>query len=145
MLESAVQHAAPSGGAAQVPAQSAAQMASGAELLAFDPAQALATVADDKELLAQMVQLFCSESPRMMAAIRGSVDASDAPALMRSAHALKGSVGNFGVTKSFETAASLERMGREGVLTDAGRQVTDLQTQVSRLERDLNAFVLKVA
>jgi two-component system, sensor histidine kinase and response regulator len=111
----------------------------------FDAAAALANVADDRELLAQMVELFTQESPRMLAAIRSSVDAGDVQALMRSAHALKGSVGNFGFTRSFEVARTLERMGREGVMTDARQCVSQLEAHVHQLECDLATFVSKAA
>ncbi len=111
--------------------------------LAFDPAEALARVADDRELLAQMVDLFRADSPKMLSAIRASVGSSDAAALARSAHALNGSVENFGRAGSFACARELERMGREGVLDGAPEQLTMLEAQVARFERDLETFVAR--
>ncbi len=108
---------------------------------AFNPLDALANVADDRELLGQMVQLFRAESPRMLSAIRAGVAAGDATALARSAHALKGSVGSFGPTESFESARELERMGREGDLVGVADRVEALAAQIGDLERDLQAFV----
>ena len=112
---------------------------------AFDPLEAMATVADDRDLLAQMAELFRNERPRMLSAIGRSVLAGDAAGLARAAHALKGSVGNFGKTESFESAQELERMGREGVLVGAGESFARLQDQLMRLERDLSAFLALAA
>jgi CheY-like chemotaxis protein len=113
--------------------------------LAFDPAEALAHVAHDRELLAQMVELFRAESPKMLSDVRKSVVSSDAAALARSAHALNGSMGNFGPTESFESARELERMGREGVLAGASERLSMLEEQVARLERDLATWLQPAA
>jgi two-component system sensor histidine kinase/response regulator len=106
----------------------------------FDPTEALAGVADDRELLGQMVALFCAESPRMLATIKKSIDEQDAAALARAAHALKGSVGNFGKSEAFKVAEALERNALSGALADAAAQYSLLERLISRLERDLNAF-----
>jgi signal transduction histidine kinase/DNA-binding response OmpR family regulator/HPt (histidine-containing phosphotransfer) domain-containing protein len=108
---------------------------------AFDPLEAMLTVSDDRDLLAQMAELFRNELPKMLSAIKRSVLAGDAAALARAAHALKGSVGNFGKTESFESARELERMGREGVLVGAGECFAMLQDQLVRLDRDLSSFL----
>jgi HPt (histidine-containing phosphotransfer) domain-containing protein len=81
----------------------------------------------------------------MLSAIGRSVAAGDAIGLARAAHSLKGSVGNFGKTESFESAKELERMGREGVLVGAGECFALLQDQLVRLEKDLSAFVVPTA
>src|SRR6185503_5831806 len=74
---------------------------------AFDPAHVLALVADDRDLLGKLVALFRSESRRLMGLMRQSLDAGDSTALARAAHTLKGAVGNFGITRSFECARRL--------------------------------------
>jgi CheY-like chemotaxis protein len=109
--------------------------------LSFDPTETLIRLGDDKALLAEMIGLFREESARMLSAIRNSVLAGDAAALARSAHALNGSVGNFGLSESLDSARALERMGREGVLAGASERFTMLEAQVARLEVDLAAFL----
>jgi two-component system, sensor histidine kinase and response regulator len=106
----------------------------------FDPAEAMSVVADDKELLSQMVALFCAESPRMLSAIRKSVEDGDGKALARTAHALKGSVGNFGKSESFRLAAVLEKNGTAGAMTETKAQLVSLEGMIARLERDLVNF-----
>jgi CheY-like chemotaxis protein/HPt (histidine-containing phosphotransfer) domain-containing protein len=109
--------------------------------LSFDPAETLTGMGDDRALLALMVGLLKAESAQMLSAIRDSVASGDAAALARSAHALNGSVGNFGMTEALDSARALERMGREGVLGGASARVTLLEEQMARLEGDLGAFV----
>ena len=110
----------------------------------FDAAETLSRLGD-RALLAQMAGLFQGESVQLLAAIRDSVVAGDATALARSAHALNGSVGNFGVSESLDSARALERMGREGVLAGAGERFAMLEAQVARLEVDLAAFLAQPA
>jgi len=112
-----------------------------AAVRSFDLADALERVAQDRDLLEQMVLMFRGESPKMLSAIRASVEAGDAAALARAAHALKGSVGNFGVSDSFHSAEALERMGRAGTLTGAASQFSRLETQLALLERELSDFI----
>jgi two-component system sensor histidine kinase/response regulator len=106
----------------------------------FDPVEAMSVVADDKGLLSQMVALFCAESPRMLSAIRKSVEDGDGKALARTAHALKGSVGNFGKSESFRLAAALEQNGTVGAMTETKAQLLSLERMIARLERDLVSF-----
>jgi two-component system, sensor histidine kinase and response regulator len=140
-LEDAVSHGAMVAEAAPTPAHAASMPRASGASPSFDPADTLMRVGDDRELLARMVGMFRSESPRMMSAIRKSVDTGDATALARSAHALKGSVGNFGITESFDSATVLEQMGRDGILAGAAAGYDDLCTKLGRLEQDLSAFV----
>jgi CheY-like chemotaxis protein len=111
----------------------------------FDPTEALARVADDRELLGQMIELFRAESPRMVSDMRRSIETGDAVALQRSAHAFKGSVGNFGNTTTMRLAQSLECMGRDNVLGGAQDDFGDLERHLVRLERDLTGFMKKAS
>ncbi len=112
-----------------------------AQQLAFDPAGVMEQVEGDHELLAQMLELFRGESPRMLAAIRSAIAAGDVDALARASHTMKGSVGNFGRTEAFLSARELERMGHEGVVVGANAQLDALEKHVARLESDLARFV----
>jgi HPt (histidine-containing phosphotransfer) domain-containing protein len=109
----------------------------------FDPAEALARVADDRELLGEMAELFQAESPSILSALRASVEAGDAVALARAAHTLSGSIGNFGPSAAFDSALALEKLARDGDMAGALARFTTLQAQVTRLERDLLAFVAR--
>ena len=78
-----------------------------------------------------------AESPRLLADLRRCVDNGDARGVQEAAHAIKGTVGNFGAHAASEAARALEVMGREGVLTGAGAGVARLEREVEHLERNL--------
>jgi HPt (histidine-containing phosphotransfer) domain-containing protein len=96
-------------------------------------AAALDRVGGDKELLEEVAQLFLDTSPHLLAGIRQAVAARDAPALERSAHTLKGSVGNFGAEAAFQAALRLERIGRSRDLSGAEEALQALEGEMERL------------
>jgi HPt (histidine-containing phosphotransfer) domain-containing protein len=69
----------------------------------------------------------------MMAKIRGGLSARDPRALAEAAHALKGSVGNFGPSSAFETARDIEKTGREGKLDGTWELYATLEDDLARL------------
>ncbi len=52
--------------------------------------------------------------------------------LAEAAHALKGSVGNFGPSSAFETAREIEKTGREGKLDGAWELYATLEDDLAR-------------
>jgi two-component system sensor histidine kinase/response regulator len=107
----------------------------------FDPAVAMASVDGDLELLAEVVELLKEDSPQTMDTIREAIRGGDANGLNRSAHALKGSVGNFGAHIAVELALALETMGKQQELTDAEDTANALEAELSRLIAALDAYV----
>jgi PAS domain S-box-containing protein len=103
----------------------------------FDPDDVLARVEGNRELLAELVGILRAESPRLLATLREKVEAGDARGLQEAAHAIKGTVGNFGGHAASEAARVLEVMGKDGVLTGAGAGVVRLEAAVAELERNL--------
>jgi CheY-like chemotaxis protein len=106
-------------------------------LPSFDPDDVLARVEGDRDLLAELVVIFRAECPRLLANLRRCVENGDARGVQEAAHAIKGTVGNFGAPAASEAARALEVMGQEGVLTGAGAGVARLELEVGQLERNL--------
>jgi PAS domain S-box-containing protein len=106
----------------------------------FDREALLARVENDQELLREIVALFLGEAPELLGAIREALERRDAPSLERSAHTLKGSVGNFGAKSAFETALKLETMGRNGDLSGGAEALAELETKISQLVKTLAAL-----
>ena len=65
-------------------------------------------------LVAEMTDLFRDDTPRRLRDIHAALDAGDAEALSRSAHALKGGAGAIGARVLRSLAAELEALGRGG-------------------------------
>ena len=101
---------------------------------AFDLAAALERVDGDVELMNELGELFLSECPQRMEEIRQAIIQRDGHRLEQRAHALKGSVGNFGAGEAFEAAGRLERDGREQDWGHAERDWAALEEAIGRLK-----------
>ena len=80
---------------------------------AFDLAAALDRVDGDVELMKELAGLFLDECPQRMAEIHQAILRRDASGLKKSAHALRGSVANFGAPAATEAARRLETAGHD--------------------------------
>jgi CheY-like chemotaxis protein len=107
----------------------------------FAPAEILDRVGGDRELLRELVDLFVAQAPRSLAEIRRCVEAGDARGLERAAHLVRGSAATFGAGAVSETAFTLEKLGRSGVLEGASFRVSDLGREMEVLLRDLKGEV----
>jgi HPt (histidine-containing phosphotransfer) domain-containing protein len=75
----------------------------------------------------------------MMARIRGALTANDANLLADGAHALKGSVGNFGPTAALDTIREMEKLARQGKLDGAWELYATLEDEIALLLPALHA------
>ena len=107
------------------------------QIAVLDRAIALERVGGDSELLQEMAQLFLDEYPSQLEAVRAAVRARDAKALERSAHSLKGSVGNFGAAAAHEAALRLELLGRKGDLAEVDHALLHLECVLSTLRPEM--------
>jgi two-component system sensor histidine kinase/response regulator len=111
------------------------------DCLPFDPEATLARVEGDMELLRKMVQLFARQSLPLLDTIADAVDRRDGPALERSAHKLKGSIGNFGSLAAHKAAFELEQRGRDADFSEASEVCVRLKNQVEALNLALAMYV----
>ena len=94
----------------------------------------MARVEGDMELLREIVGLFLEETPLLLVQYHGVYHAAAIRvALERAAHALKGSVGNFGTRTAYEPALQLEMMGRGRELAAAHEVYLTLEKEVAFL------------
>jgi PAS domain S-box-containing protein len=92
----------------------------------------LARFDGNRKLLRSLIQTFQHDCPKMMTKIRAALSARDPRMLAEAAHALKGSVGNFGPSSAFETAREIEKTGREGKLDGAWELYATLEDDLAR-------------
>ena len=71
----------------------------------------------------------------MLTNLREAITAGDANAIERAAHKLKGSVGNFLLTRPSRQRWKLEVLGRDGSLSEAEPVYAELETEINRLNR----------
>jgi signal transduction histidine kinase/DNA-binding response OmpR family regulator len=101
----------------------------------------LARLDDDESLLAEVVDLFLTEAPRLLDDVRRAARGGDAAALERAAHALKGCVGQLGLGACTASALELETMGREARLAGSGEALARLDVHVAHLLAALPAVI----
>jgi HPt (histidine-containing phosphotransfer) domain-containing protein len=98
---------------------------------------AMSRVGGDAELLKELAQLFLEECPRLMAELRAAYEKSDARQVERSAHALKGSVANFGAQPAVDAAYKIEQLGRGGTLGPVAEHLKSLEVALLALQGEL--------
>jgi HPt (histidine-containing phosphotransfer) domain-containing protein len=82
---------------------------------------------DDGTLLPEIIELFRSETPARVQAVRDAFENRQADALMQEAHALKSSAAQLGGRQMSELCRRIEMHGREGRVVEAGALVADLE------------------
>jgi two-component system, sensor histidine kinase and response regulator len=104
---------------------------------AFDEKALLEHFGGDRDLLGELAKIFLMDCPARLSAIQAGVERSDAAVLLEAAHALRGSVANFGAAQAVDAALKLELMGKAGDLTGAAAALVRLQAAMAALIADL--------
>ncbi|MEX0717464.1 MAG: response regulator [Planctomycetaceae bacterium] len=99
----------------------------------------IAALDDDEELFRELAETFLEACPGWIGDIRAALDAGDARGLDRSAHTLKGAVGNFGRGPAYEAARRLEEIGREDRLDESVAAWDELDRALSALIHKLES------
>ena len=73
---------------------------------------------DDPEFVITVIDQFLLDLPRHLEGIKQAVERQDSEALVKTAHACKGSSRSIGATLLAEISYALELMGRDGTMTD---------------------------
>jgi CheY-like chemotaxis protein/HPt (histidine-containing phosphotransfer) domain-containing protein len=89
---------------------------------------------NDWDFFLEVVVMFVADYPQMMTDIKQAIDQQDPSKLERTAHALKGMLGNFQVASSVEKAFTLEKLGRNETFDNAADTYDSLADELSRLE-----------
>ena len=100
---------------------------------ALDADALIERFAGNRKLLRAILKTFREDCPTMMARIREAIKKENAAAIADAAHALKGSVGNFGETAALETAREIEKAGRQGKLDGTWDQYAALEDDIALL------------
>ncbi|MBI1918465.1 MAG: response regulator, partial [Planctomycetes bacterium] len=99
----------------------------------------------DAELLHEIIGLFREDASLQLEEAREALAAGDAARLNRTAHTLKGAVGNFGPSPALDAAFRLELQSRGGNLDDAAAVLAQLDGALACLthilDEALAAFV----
>ena len=91
------------------------------------------SIGDDTSLLLEVIDIFTDTGPAMLTAIKAALEAEDAQALENTAHALKGSAGNFGAQAVVRSSAALETLGNRGSLAGAQELLEELEGELDAM------------
>jgi two-component system, sensor histidine kinase and response regulator len=99
----------------------------------IDWKRGLARLEGDSELFHDLLKLFAREAPATLERLRDAVDRKDVAAMERTAHTLKGSLGNFGAEDAIQAASQLEAIARNGRLEQTEDAARALEQEVGRV------------
>ncbi len=102
---------------------------------------ALQAVQHDQDLLRIIVEAFLEEYPQLLDRVRQAIVQQAAANLSAAAHALKGSMRNFGDTPAYRETYRLETLGREGSVKGAQRVLAAVESGLDRLVPELQQFL----
>ncbi len=108
----------------------------------LDPAalqNLLATVGGDQAFLAEMIDTFLTDSPKLIATMQQALVSNRAEDLRRAAHTLKSNCANFGAINLSRMARELEEMGKAGMMAGAAEKVAQVESEYTRVQRALDA------
>ncbi len=108
---------------------------------AWSRAGALETVNGDRELLAELIEIFFTESPALMQQIHDAISRQDGKLLCLAAHTLKGSVRCLAATPAQDAAFRLENMGRQESFAGHESAWEQMKTELARLQPELTVFL----
>jgi two-component system, sensor histidine kinase and response regulator len=111
----------------------------------IEEAQILARFDRDVELTRDLAEMFINECPRHLSAIHAAIRDRNARALEHSAHALKGSVGNFSTSGAHESAVKLEMLGKSGSVVGAPEILKVLEEQLAKFNQLLSGMTKEMA
>ena len=104
-------------------------------------AEALATLLEviggDEAALAELIESFLGEGPKLCSSLAAAAEAGDTDALQRAAHTMKSSARDFGAIDLAIWCQELEALGKAGDLTAVGDRVTAIETQYRQVEQAL--------
>jgi len=106
----------------------------------LDKAQLMERVGGDADLLKEIVTIFLDDYPVLLTDIRNACEQRNPHSLEKSAHALKGAVGNFSAESAVRAALKLETMGRERNMEEAPRALAQLEREIGQLATQLGVL-----
>jgi histidine phosphotransfer protein HptB len=91
----------------------------------------------DEEFLRELVTIYLADTPKQLAQLDEALARQDAAQLVRSAHTIKGSSGNFGARELAQVAHQIESHGKSGNLAAAATEVPALKAQFALVAAEL--------
>jgi PAS domain S-box-containing protein len=111
----------------------------------LDHGAMLASVNGNADFLHKLISLFLRRYPESLSELRAALAASDSKELARAAHTLRGGSGSFLTASALSSLASLEEMGRAGNLDQAAGALSEFESEIPLIDRELTALLTESA
>ncbi len=95
----------------------------------------------DKDLARELIGGFLEDIPKQISALRGYLEAGDAPNAVRQAHTVKGASANMGGEALSGVALRDGDGGQDGSLESAAARQSDLEAEFIRLKEAMNGYL----
>lgn len=89
---------------------------------------------DDMDFFRELAEIFMGDTPDLIRDLAHFVDTSDAKALERTAHKLKGACGNFGLEGMYDLFVRLQTLGKENKMNEAASIVSEVSAMYNNVE-----------
>jgi len=99
----------------------------------WDRDAALKVVNGDGELLDDIIQIFLTDAPGILAALRQAVSDRDAARIASVSHKLIGSLGCLGLSHASEQARTVEDLGRSGAIDAAAEAAAAFEAEMTAI------------
>ncbi len=100
---------------------------------------------DGREMVAQLVQLYLTDSPVLIMLMHSAFDSANFTDLHRAAHTLKGNCNQLGILPLAEISFELEKLARGNALDGAAELIAQIEQEYTRVEAFLrDAYCLEV-
>jgi protein-histidine pros-kinase len=107
----------------------------------FNESELLERVDNDLAFLIDTVGMLQTDGRGLVAEVKLGINASNAPAVGRAAHTLKGMISNFCAPAVHSLAFDVERAGKAGDCSAAAASLPRLEQSLDELIAELAAFV----
>jgi signal transduction histidine kinase/DNA-binding response OmpR family regulator len=107
---------------------------------AFDASAALERAGGEPSILAELIELFLTDGPKLVAEMQSAIEQNDSEGLERAAHTMQGVVRMFGAQNVADLAFKLESQAADGNLIQALASLALLQSSVEKLCYALRAY-----
>lgn len=118
-----------------VPVQLPAPEENVSEKVLWGKDEAVERLGGDEELFWELCEIFLQEYPKLLQKLGQAIAESDAVAVMRAAHSLKGELGYLGAVEALKASRALEHMGHEKNLSEAAEMFASLERHLAALHR----------
>jgi two-component system, sensor histidine kinase and response regulator len=95
----------------------------------------------DFDLLKELAELFLSDSPKLLDAIRDAISSKSGEKIGKSAHTIKGAVANFSADKAYNAALELEKLGKNNEMDKIDAAYAHLAEEIDNMRAALKLLI----